>query len=57
MGQPFNHPTEVSLEVALNGKDFIPLTEQTRLRYTYYVQPQYVRRISPTGGRIDGPRR
>ena len=46
--------TEVSLELALNDRDFIAVTDSTRLRYTYYVQPQFVKSINPTGGRIDG---
>ena len=52
--QPFTAPTDVSLDIALNDRDFVKITDATRLTYTYYVQPQYVRSIHPTGGRVDG---
>jgi hypothetical protein len=45
---------QVSLEVALNGRNYIAITPTTTLRYTYYVQPRFVKAISPTGGRVDG---
>ena len=49
--QPFTTATTVSLELALNNVDFI---DTATLSYTYYVQPQYARAISPTGGQLRG---
>ena len=51
---PFTSPTEVSLEVALNGRDYIAISAATALRFTYYVQPRFIKAISPTGGRMTG---
>ena len=52
--QPFAVPTEVLLEISLNDRDFIAVTPDTTLRFMYYVQPQAIKAISPTGGRLDG---
>jgi hypothetical protein len=53
--QPFTFATEVTLEVALNDRDFIEIIpRKTELRYTYYLQPRSIKAISPTGGRVDG---
>lgn len=52
--QPFTSPQEVALEVALNDRDYIAITPEATLRFTYFVQPLAVHRLSPTGGRVDG---
>ena len=44
----FTGPTDVSLEVSLNDRDFIALTPSTALTYTYYVQPEHITAIAPT---------
>ena len=52
--QPFTQATEVGLEIALNDRDYVAVTPDTALNFTYFVQPFTVTYIHPTGGRVDG---